>query len=181
MAHFWQGCFWSAFPARDWLTVARTRLQLVLLVAVWLVASFAAYLAMLRAILPRGETLLIAGRLPRRSSSMGHGQNGFLTAALLATVYVLDYDLFVLAVASLRHGLQYGFRNYEISLLAAAWLVPLLSRGIAGATGVPLGLMVMLAFYGFVLRRAVHDHAIANEASAGASVMRFVLPCSAQP
>ena len=63
----------------------------------------------------------------------------------------------------MRHGLQYGFRNYEISLLAAAWLVPLLSRGIAGATGVPLGLMVMLALYGFVLRRAAHDHAFANE------------------
>jgi hypothetical protein len=36
---------------------------------------------------------------------------------------VLDYDLFVLAVAIaffVRHGLQHGFRNYEISLLAAA-------------------------------------------------------------
>jgi hypothetical protein len=31
------------------------------------------------------------------------------------------------------------------------------------AASIPLGLMVMLAFYGFVLRRAVHDHAIANE------------------
>jgi alpha-1,2-mannosyltransferase len=79
---------------------------------------------------------------------------------------VLDYDLFVLALAIaffVHHGLRHGFRNYEISLLAAAWLVPLLSRGIAGATGVPLGLMVMLALYGFVLCRAVHDHAIANE------------------
>jgi alpha-1,2-mannosyltransferase len=40
---------------------------------------------------------------------------------------------------------------------------PLRSRGVAGATGIPLGLMVMLAFYGFVLRRALRDHAIANE------------------
>jgi alpha-1,2-mannosyltransferase len=66
-----------------------------------------------------------------------------------------------LALASLL-ATPYAF-DYEISLLAAAWLVPLLSRGVAGATGVPLGLMVMLALYGFVLRRAVHDHAIANE------------------
>jgi hypothetical protein len=281
--------------------------------AVWLVASFAAYLAMLRAILPRGETLLIAAAFPAVFINIGHGHNGFLTAALLgsalhlldrrpwlagvligllaykpqfgvlipiallagqrwntvgaaaltvaalvalsfatlggdvwhafldstrftqtivleqgdtgwekiqsifsaarnfganvpsayaiqgalalllaasiawlwhsdaafelkaaalalasllATPYVLDYDLVVLAVAIAffaRHGLQHGFRDYEISLLAAAWLVPLLSRGIAGATGIPLGLMVMCAFYGFVLRRAVHDHAIANE------------------
>jgi hypothetical protein len=87
-------------------------------------------------------------------------------ASLLATPYAFDYDLVVLAVAIAffaRHGLQHGFRNYEISLLAAAWLVPLLSRGVADATGIPLGLTVMLTFYGFVLRRAVHDHAIANE------------------
>jgi Glycosyltransferase family 87 len=281
--------------------------------AVWLVASFAAYLAMLRAILPRGETLLIAAAFPAVFINIGHGHNGFLTAALLggalhcldrrpwlagvligllaykpqfgvlmpiallagqrwstigaaaptvaalvalsfvmlggdvwhafldsmkftqtivleqgdtgwekiqsifsaarnfgavvpmayaiqgalalllaasiawlwhsdaafelkasalalasllATPYVHDYDLVVLAVAIAffaRYGLQHGFRNYEISLLAAAWLVPLLSRGVAGATGIPLGLMVMLTFYGFVLRRALQDHAIANE------------------
>jgi hypothetical protein len=86
--------------------------------------------------------------------------------SLLATPYVLDYDLVVLAVAIAffaRHGLQNGFRDYEISLLAAAWLVPLLSRGIAGATGIPLGLIVLLTFYGLVLRRAVLDHAIAND------------------
>jgi hypothetical protein len=82
------------------------------------------------------------------------------TASLLATPYVLDYDLVVLAVAIAffaRHGLSRGFRDYEISLLAAAWMVPLLSRGIAGATGIPLGLMAMLAFYVFTMLRAVHD------------------------
>ena len=281
--------------------------------AVWLVASFAAYLATLRAILPRTETLLIAAAFPAVFINVGHGQNGFLTAALLggalhlldrkpwlagvligilaykpqfgvlipiallagqrwntigaaaltvgalvavsfatlggdvwhafldsmkftqtivleqgdtgwekiqsifsatrswganvptawaiqgtlalllaaslawlwhgdaafelkaaalaigsllATPYVLDYDLVVLAVAIAffaRHGLSRGFRDYEVSLCAAAWLVPLLSRGVAGATAVPLGLMVLLAFYAFVLRRAVLDHAIAND------------------
>ena len=65
------------------------------------------------------------------------------TASLLATPYVLDYDLVVLAVAIaffVRHGLNRGFRAFEISLLAAAWIVPLLSRGVAGVTGIPLGL-----------------------------------------
>ena len=82
------------------------------------------------------------------------------TASLLATPYVLDYDLVVLAVAIAffaRHGLKQGFRDYEISLLAAAWIVPLLSRSIAGVTTIPLGLIVMLAFYAFVLRRAALD------------------------
>ena len=85
---------------------------------------------------------------------------GLATASLLATPYVLDYDLVVLAIAIAffaRHGLARGFRPFEISLLAAAWIVPLLSRGIAGATGVPLGLVALLIFYGFTLRRAVLD------------------------
>ncbi|MDE5457790.1 DUF2029 domain-containing protein [Bradyrhizobium sp. CSA112] len=79
---------------------------------------------------------------------------------LLATPYVLDYDLVVLAVAIaffVRHGLRHGFRDFEISLLAAAWIVPLLSRSIAGVTYIPLALLVELAFFGVVLRRAALD------------------------
>lgn len=81
-------------------------------------------------------------------------------ASLLATPYVLDYDLVVLAVAIAffaRYGLHCGFRDFEISLLAAAWIMPLLSRDIAAATGIPLGLSVMLAFYLLLLRRAAQD------------------------
>jgi hypothetical protein len=82
------------------------------------------------------------------------------SASLLATPYVLDYDLVVLAVAIVylaRHGLVSGFRPFEISLLAAAWMVPLLSRGIAGVSGIPLGLSLLLTLYGFTLRRAMLD------------------------
>ena len=81
-------------------------------------------------------------------------------ASLLATPYVLDYDFVVLAVAIAffaRHALDNGFRDFEISLLAAAWLVPLLSRSIAGVSYIPLGLLVELAFYGLILRRAALD------------------------
>jgi alpha-1,2-mannosyltransferase len=82
------------------------------------------------------------------------------TGSLLATPYVLDYDLVVLAVAIAclaRHGLARGFRDFEISLLAAVWMVPLVSRGIAGATGIPIGLVVLSTLYVFTLRRAVLD------------------------
>jgi hypothetical protein len=82
------------------------------------------------------------------------------TASVLATPYVLDYDLVVLAVAIVffvRHGMNRGFHDYEISLLAAAWFMPLLSRAIAGVTGIPLGLLVLLALYVFTLQRAVRD------------------------
>ncbi|HEX7789146.1 MAG TPA: glycosyltransferase family 87 protein [Afipia sp.] len=81
-------------------------------------------------------------------------------ASLLATPYVLDYDLVVLGVAIaffVRHGLARGFQDYELSLLAAAWAVPFLTRSIAGATGIPLGLLVMIAFYAMTLRRAALD------------------------
>jgi len=84
------------------------------------------------------------------------------TGSLLATPYVLDYDLVVLAVAIaflVRHGTARGFRSFEISVLAAAWIVPLLSRGVAGITGIPLGLLTLLAIYIFTLRRAVLDRA----------------------
>jgi alpha-1,2-mannosyltransferase len=51
--------------------------------AIWLAASFAAYLAAIRAILPGKETLPIAAAFPAVFVNIGHGQNGFLTAALL--------------------------------------------------------------------------------------------------
>ena len=102
-------------------------------------------------------------------------------ASLLATPYVLDYDLVVLAVAIaclVRHGLRYGFRDYEISLLAAAWFVPLVSRGVAGVCGIPLGLIAMLALYAIVLRRAVTDRAKAALVPAFQSSCSFVEPLS---
>jgi len=70
---------------------------------------------------------------------------------------VLDYDLVVLAVAIAylaRHGLRRGFEPFEISLLAAAWLMPLLSRGVAGVSGIPLGPTVVLMTFAYTLRRA---------------------------
>lgn len=82
------------------------------------------------------------------------------SGSLLATSYVLDYDLVVLAVAIAffaRHGLNRGFRDYEINLLAAAWIVPLLTRSIGALTGLPLGLLALLAIYSLTIRRAVLD------------------------
>jgi hypothetical protein len=82
------------------------------------------------------------------------------TACLLATPYVLDYDLVVLAVSIaffVRHGLKHHFHDFEMSLLAAAWTVPLITRSIAGVTGIPLGLLVTMTLYIFTLRRAVSD------------------------
>jgi alpha-1,2-mannosyltransferase len=83
-----------------------------------------------------------------------------IIATLLASPHVLDYDLMMLAPAiafTVSAGIAGGFRDYEISVLAAAWIVPLLSRSIAGVTGIPLGLLVLLALYVVTLRRAAAD------------------------
>lgn len=81
-------------------------------------------------------------------------------ACLLATPYVLDYDMVVLGIAIaffVRHGFARGFHAYEISLLALAWAAPFLTRSIASLSGIPLGLIVMLALYAMTLRRAASD------------------------
>ena len=91
---------------------------------------------------------------------------GLVTASLLATPYMLDYDLMVLAISGaflIRHGLANGFRDYEVTALAFAWTVPLVTRFVALHTGVPLGLMAMLLLYGLTLRRAAVDLAEAND------------------
>ncbi len=91
------------------------------------------------------------------------------TACLLATPYVLDYDLMVLSVAIaflVRQGLARGFGDYEVTLLAAAWLVPLLTRSIAGTTGLPLGLIVTAVLFAATLRRAWQDLAVPQHAVA---------------
>ena len=95
-------------------------------------------------------------------SPLDHGQKAavLVIATLLASPHVLDYDLVALGVAiafMTMLGLTRGFRPYEITLLAFAWIVPLVSRSIAGVTGVPLGLIAMLALYAIAMRRAAGD------------------------
>ena len=99
-----------------------------------------------------------------RSAACDHNIKAaiLVVATLLASPHVLDYDLMILALAiafAASAGLADGFRAYEISTLGAAWIVPLLSRGVAGTTGIPLGLLVLLALDGIILHRAIRDRA----------------------
>jgi alpha-1,2-mannosyltransferase len=78
-------------------------------------------------------------------------------ACLLTTPYVLDYDLVVLAVSItffVRFALAHGLHDYELSVLAFVWAAPLVARSVAGFSGIPIGLVAMLAVYGLILRRA---------------------------
>jgi hypothetical protein len=81
-------------------------------------------------------------------------------ACLLATPYVLDYDLVVLGVAIAflaRHGFARGFHPYEATVLAVAWIMPLLARTIMSATGVPFGLLTLVVVFTITMIRAVSD------------------------
>jgi glycosyl transferase family 87 len=81
----------------------------------------------------------------------------FLIGCVLATPYVLDYDLVVLgpAIAFLAaHGLRQSFAPCEVALLVAMWVLPLLARPIAELTAVSLTPIVLLTAFALVLHRA---------------------------
>ena len=88
-----------------------------------------------------------------------------MIATLLASPHALDYDLTILgpAIAFLVAARwPDGFRSFDISLLAAAWITPLFARGIAGLTGIPLGLIAITALYALTMRHALGDRAAAT-------------------
>jgi alpha-1,2-mannosyltransferase len=88
-----------------------------------------------------------------------------IVATLLASPHVLDYDLTVLAPAIafiVASRWPNGFRDYDVSALAAVWVVPLFGRAIAGTTGVPLGLTTVVMLYILVLRHVVRRRSVTS-------------------
>jgi len=87
----------------------------------------------------------------------------------LITPYVLDYDLMVLAPAiaflALR-GREKGFQPFEISLLAFAWLLPLIARPVAQYAHLPIGLIGMLALFAFAVKLSLDEKRRPAEAAA---------------
>ena len=83
-----------------------------------------------------------------------------ITGALLATPYVLDYDMVVLAPALafvLSHGRDLGFRPWQKTVMALVYVAPFVTRMVAEATLVPLGLLAMVGFFAMVVGRAWGD------------------------
>jgi len=93
-----------------------------------------------------------------------------MIATLLASPHALDYDLTISGPAIaffVASSWSNGFRDFDISLLAAAWITPLLARGIAGLTGIPLGLTAIVVLYALTMRHAMRDRAGAGIGSPG--------------
>ncbi len=87
---------------------------------------------------------------------------GLAAGSLLATPYVLDYDMVVLAVAIAffaAHGLKNGFGDYEITILATVWIAPLVTRSLGTALTLPAGFLAMAALFALIVHRALRDTA----------------------
>jgi alpha-1,2-mannosyltransferase len=83
-----------------------------------------------------------------------------IVAALLTTPYCLDYDMVLLgpAIAFLAaHGIEKGFFPFEKTLLAAAWLTPLIARIVAKLSYIPLGTTTMCALFAAIILRAISE------------------------
>lgn len=79
------------------------------------------------------------------------------TGAVLVTPYILDYDLVILAlpIAWLaREAIRTRFAPWEKSILAACFILPLVSRAVAQQTTIPLGVIVTLLLFWAIVRRA---------------------------
>jgi hypothetical protein len=84
-------------------------------------------------------------------------RNAFVCAAvLLSSPYAFDYDFLVLLPAGAflwRHAERDGWQPYDKSLLAFAWISPLVARQLAEHLFLPLGLASALAVMFVVVRR----------------------------
>lgn len=99
-------------------------------------------------------------QLWRSHASQSYKSAGLCLGALLATPYCLDYDMTALAPAIAllaAQGWARKFLPYEAAVLAALWLAPIAARGVAGMTGIPLGLTLMAACFALVLRHGLKN------------------------
>ena len=80
---------------------------------------------------------------------------------------MLDYDLTLLAIPLvwlLREGCRSGFLPFEKALMALAFALPLVSRIVAGAVGLPLAPLTIAALLALILRRALGPAAAGRRA-----------------
>jgi hypothetical protein len=79
-------------------------------------------------------------------------------ATLIATPFLLDYDLTLLAIPLawlFGQARQDGFRSWDKLVLTLGFLLPLIARPLAMGAGLPIAPLVILALLACVLRRAV--------------------------
>jgi len=106
--------------------------------------------------------------LRRRAPNSGAEGPAMIVAALLASPFLLDYDLIILAAPlawMLRAGDAKGFLSWEKTLLLAAFVLPAVSRTLATEARLPLAPFVMAALLVAILRRAAFSGAFSTVTS----------------
>lgn len=96
-------------------------------------------------------------------------------ATLMATPFLLDYDLTLLAIPMawlFRDIIRTSLRDWDKLTLAAGYLLPLVARPLGAATGVPIASAVVVALAVCVLRRALSPAAISAPAPSLLSMSR---------
>nr|WP_295371928.1 glycosyltransferase family 87 protein [uncultured Sphingosinicella sp.] len=100
--------------------------------------------------------------LVARAGADARAQGATMTAAaLVSTPFLLDYDLTLAAfpmVWMFIEARRTGFLPWEKIVLAAAFILPLISRSLAMSAGIPLAPLVLGALFLLVVRRARSDH-----------------------
>ncbi len=98
-----------------------------------------------------------------------------IIGTLLGSPHVLDYDLLILAPAIaflVSAGRTGGFRDYDISVLAFAWIAPLFARAVAGACSVPLGLIATATLFVLSMQHVMRDRTITSIARTSAADLK---------
>jgi hypothetical protein len=101
-------------------------------------------------------TLAVVGAVARASGRRRYDPGLaalMLTGALLATPFVLDYDMVLLAFP-LIYLAATGFRSWEKLACAAAFVTPAFARPLAMEAGIPITPVVLAAVFVLLLRRA---------------------------
>lgn len=83
-----------------------------------------------------------------------------VTATLLVSPYLFDYDLALLALPLAwlgMHGLRTGWRYGERNLLVLCWLLPVFIAPLAGALQLQFAPFVLLALLFFIWRRVAEE------------------------
>ena len=115
---------------------------------------------------------VIAAALIARRGSMEVRGGAALSAALLCTPYVLDYDFVLLGVAIAFLAADIAKRGalpWEATGLAYAWFIPVCGRALSALTFVPVNLIAAIAVLALATRRAalfdrVFDHPVVGRA-----------------
>lgn len=153
---------WSAFFANA--PLARHTLEAGLVDPAKMVSTFAAVRVLggpvalgyaLQGVVTVGVAAVLAGMARARRTPAA--QNAALAAgAMLATPFVLDYDLTWLALPlawAFVEARRTGFLPYEKVILAAAFMLPLFARSLALAAHLPIAPVVLIALFWSVTRQ----------------------------